>query len=80
MSIPASPASSLPPVSDCWMRTFSSSGVSPSSRFPLVRTPITRSTAFDTPLSSDDERVEDPGEDVQRARDEAGDGLGRWME
>ena len=52
VSIPASPGSSLPPVSDCWIRTLSSSGVSPSSRLPLVRTPITRRIAFDVPLSS----------------------------
>ena len=52
MSIPASPGSSLPPVSDCWMRTLSSSGVSPSSRLPLVRMPITRRIALEAPFSS----------------------------
>ena len=52
VSMPASPGSSLPPVSDCWISTLSSSGVSPSSRLPAVRTPITRRIALETALSS----------------------------
>ena len=52
VSIPASPASSLPPVSDCWISTLSSSGVSPSSSAPAVLTPISRRIAFDAQFSS----------------------------
>ena len=45
VSIPASPASSLPPVTDSWISTRSSSGDSPSSSWPEVRTPSSRRIA-----------------------------------
>ena len=52
MSIPASPGSSLPPVSDCAISSLSSSGEPPSSNSPELRMPISRSIQFDAPLSS----------------------------
>ena len=52
VSMPASPGSSLPPVSDSWISTRSSSGDSPSSSWPDVRTPISRRIALEA-------RVED---------------------
>jgi hypothetical protein len=52
LSMPASPGSSLPPTTDSWMSTRSSSGDSPSLSCPEVRTPISRRIAFDAPLSS----------------------------
>ena len=75
VSIPASFGSSLPPVSDSWISTRSSSGVSPSSSWPEVRTPSRRRIPFDAAFSARDERVEDPREEQQRARAPAGDGL-----
>ena len=51
VSIPASFGSSLPPVSDSWISTRSSSGVSPSSSWPEVRTPSTRRIPFEAAFS-----------------------------
>ena len=52
MSIPASPASSLPPVTDSWMSTRSSSGDSPSSSCPAVLTPTIRRMPLEVALSA----------------------------
>ena len=68
VSIPASPGSRLPPVSDCAMSTLSSSGVPPSSNLPLVRMPISAQHPVRRAVEQRDERVEDPREEVQRAR------------
>ena len=51
VSIPASPGSSLPPVSDWAISTLSSSGEPPSSNSPVLEMPISRRIPFETALS-----------------------------
>ena len=51
-SIPASPGSSWPPVSDCAISTLSSSGDSPSSNSPAVRIPRSRRIPLEVVLST----------------------------
>ena len=51
MSIPASPGSSLPPVSDWAIRTLSSSGEPPSSNSAVLEMPTRRRMPLETALS-----------------------------
>ena len=52
VSMLASPGSSLPPMSDWAIRTFSSSGEPPSSNSSVLRIPSSRRIQFDAPLST----------------------------